>query len=128
MAQSLCTSALESCHVKRLHVFRHKPFSAKILPACLSTLDDITITLLVEGFEADGVSLKVEVGSRINGLTTHASLEVQMRRSGSTGLTCQSDDVARLHLVANLYEILGVVAVVCLQTIFVTNAYQVAIT
>ena len=76
MAQSLCTSAFEACHVKRLHVFRHKPFSAKILPACQSTLDDITITLLVESFETDGVRLMVEVGVRIDGLTSYASLEM----------------------------------------------------
>ena len=128
MAQSLCTSAFEACHVKRLHVFRHKPFSAKILPACQSTLDDITITLLVESFETDGVRLMVEVGVRIDGLTTHTSLEMKMRRCGATSLSCKGNNVASLHLVANLHEILGIMAVIGLQTIVVANAHKVAIT
>ena len=54
-------------------------------------------------------------------------LEVQVLSGGAACAACQSDDLACLHLVAHLYEVLGLVRVERLQTVGVLQHYAVAV-
>ena len=71
---------------------------------------------------------KINNGAGIDIDFSVADFKMQMRRRRSSGIACESDDVARKNFVADLEKPLGQVGVESLDSVRVLDEYVVAVT
>lgn len=90
-------------------------------------LDNVTFLCFLKSPQTDGVIRVVKVLIGIDSLPLHASLKMQMLRCGASCTSSQGNQLSGLDVIANLDQILRIVAIICFQPIRMFDANQVAI-
>lgn len=76
---------------------------------------------------SDNLFVEIKVDGGVLRLAVDAGLEVQMGRGGTSRLSCEGNGLSCLYALPHLYQVLGVVGVVGLQSVGMPDTHKFAI-